>query len=106
MNKGVSDGALAQFHKHSDDHSMQRISEQVIQACRDVGKLLKSDVPELPILGLPKTTTKYLLDCSFVCGSFKAWCNILHRWHQQLFGLISPNTFAMEGPFLVGSFRR
>ena len=47
MNKGVSHGALAQFDKKSDEHSLQRISGQVIQACRDVGKLLKSDVPEL-----------------------------------------------------------
>ena len=45
MNKGVSHGAPAQFDKHSDQHSLQRIS--VIQACRDVGKLLKTDVPEL-----------------------------------------------------------
>ena len=47
MNKEVSYGALAQFDKHSDEHSLQRISGQVIQTCRDVGKLLKNDVPEL-----------------------------------------------------------
>ena len=47
MNKGVSHGALAQFDKYSDEHSLQRISGQVIQACRDGGKLLKTDVPEL-----------------------------------------------------------
>ena len=47
MNKGVSHGALAQFDKHSDEHSLQRIDGQVIQACRGAGKLLKSDVPEL-----------------------------------------------------------
>ena len=47
MNKGVSHGALAQFDKHSDEYSLQRISGQVIRACRDVGKLLKTDVPEL-----------------------------------------------------------
>ena len=67
MNEGVSHGALTQFDKHSDEHSLQRISGQVIQACRVVGKLLKTDVPELrhnyAILGLPKTTIKYLLIC-------------------------------------------
>ena len=47
MNKGVSRRSLAQFDKYSDEHSLQRISGQVIQPCRDVGKLLKTDVPEL-----------------------------------------------------------
>ena len=47
MNKGVSLGALAQFDKHSTEHSLQRISGQAIHACRDVGKLRETDLPEL-----------------------------------------------------------
>ena len=32
MNRGVSHGTLAQFDKHSDEHSLQGISEPVIEA--------------------------------------------------------------------------
>ena len=47
MNRGVSHGTLAQFDKHSDEHSLQRISEPVIEACKEVGKLVRTDIPEL-----------------------------------------------------------
>ena len=47
MNRGVSHGTLAQFDKHSDEHSLQRISEPVIEACKEVGKLVRIDILEL-----------------------------------------------------------
>ena len=47
MNRGVSHGTLAQLDKHSDEHSLQRISEPVIEACKEVGKLVRTDIPGL-----------------------------------------------------------
>ena len=47
MNKGVSHAALGQFDKHSDEHSLQRISSAVIELCQEVSKLVRTDIPEL-----------------------------------------------------------
>ena len=54
MNRGVSHGTLAQFDKHSDEHSLQRISEPVTEACKEVGKLVRTDIPET-VCGLQRT---------------------------------------------------
>ena len=47
MNKRVSHAALGQFDKHSDEHSLQRISSAVIESCQEVSKLVRTDIPEL-----------------------------------------------------------
>ena len=47
MLKGVSHKALAQLDKHSDEQSLQRISEHVTAACGQIDKMARTDVPEL-----------------------------------------------------------
>ena len=47
MLKGVSHKALAQLDKHSDEQSLQRISEPVTTAYGQIDKMVRTDVPEL-----------------------------------------------------------
>ena len=47
MLKGVSHKALAQLEKHSDELSLQRISEPVNTARGQIDKMVRTDVPEL-----------------------------------------------------------
>ena len=47
MLKGVSHNALSQLDKHSDEQSVQRISENVITACGDIQQMVTTDIPEL-----------------------------------------------------------
>ena len=47
MLKGVSHKAISQLDKHSDEQSLQRVSESVINACGEVEKLVRTDIPEL-----------------------------------------------------------
>ena len=47
MNRDVSHGTLAQFHKQSDEPLLQIISKPVIEACKEVGNLVRTDIPEL-----------------------------------------------------------
>ena len=47
MLQGVSHKALAQLYKHSDEQSLQRISEHVTTACGQVDNIVRTDVPEL-----------------------------------------------------------
>ena len=47
MLKGVSHKALAQLDKHSDEQSLQRISEHVTADCGQIYKMARTDVPEL-----------------------------------------------------------
>lgn len=46
MLKGVQHKALAQVDKHSDEQSLQRISEPVT-TCGQIDKMVRTDVPEL-----------------------------------------------------------
>ena len=47
MCKGISHKAIAQLDKHSDEQSLQRVSSEIIEACSEVSKLIKTEVPEL-----------------------------------------------------------
>ena len=47
MLKGVSHKALAQLDKHSDEQSLQRVSEHVTAACGQTDKIVRTDIPEL-----------------------------------------------------------
>ena len=47
ISKGLSHKAISQFDKHSDEQSLQRVSEEVIEACSQFSKIVKTDVPEL-----------------------------------------------------------
>ena len=47
MSKGISHKAISQLDKHSDEQSLQRVSDEVIEECSDISKLIRTDVPEL-----------------------------------------------------------
>ena len=47
MSKGLSHAALGQLDKHSDEHALQRVSTNVIEACTATRSLLRTDVPDL-----------------------------------------------------------
>lgn len=47
LNSGISHRAVLQFDKQSDELSLQRISSQVIDSCKEVGQLIKTEVPEI-----------------------------------------------------------
>ena len=47
MSKGISHKAISQLDKHSDEQSLQRVSDEVIEACSDISELIRTDVPEL-----------------------------------------------------------
>ena len=47
MLKGVPHKALAQVDKHSDEQSLQRISEPVTTACGQIDKMVSTEVPGL-----------------------------------------------------------
>ena len=44
---GVPHGTVAQLDKHSDEHALQRISTPVIEACTEIDKIVRTDIPEL-----------------------------------------------------------
>ena len=47
MNVRVAHGALAQFDKHNDEQTLQRISKPVTEACLEADTIAKTDIPEL-----------------------------------------------------------
>ena len=47
ISKGLSHRAVMQYDKHSDELSLQRVSDPAINVCTDVGSVIKTDVPEL-----------------------------------------------------------
>ena len=47
LNGGISHRANLHFDKQSDELSLQRISSQVIDSCKEVGQQIKTEVPEI-----------------------------------------------------------
>ena len=47
LNGGISHRAILQFNKKSDELSLQRISSQVIDSCKEVGQQIKKEFPEI-----------------------------------------------------------
>ena len=47
INKGLSNAALGQLDKHSNEHALQRVSSSVIEACSSVSSIVRTEVPDL-----------------------------------------------------------
>ena len=47
INKRLSHAALGQLDKHSDEHALQQVSSNVIEACSSVSSIVRTKVPDL-----------------------------------------------------------